>query len=505
MKKLHDLIHSLSQGEKRFVKIRLNGNKSTSLLKTYFELLNKQKTYSFDEINKTVKQTKKLTQSNLSLLYEVVLKHLQSHYSAKNIEFGFRGELSSVKILMDKGLFSEAKSLCKKLILKAHKKEEFAVLKSVYKEYWNIHLLNGELNEASNETIQAELNAVCEKESKIVRLEEMYRMVTTLYYDYFFKKRDQEYQNRVKQVTKTLESLDLNSDTAKHISFEIKSIKSVVLNDLGSHHSIRKKQLKHLMLSPVFESDHLLRLMVLSNTFTLLRSQARVKELSAYIAFMERHFKSMMDGGNDSVFAEKYYDIYFTNHCFIQAWESDGHRLNQLIISFKEIMSKGYITNPLIVGRIYLSLIELQITAGNYKEAGPLLTEFFSLSKKKKYSKHYMEGDLLFLVQNYLQGKIDTFDNALEAFNRKVRRNELELDPDQKALLALLNDLFKETARDIRYYIARLSNKQTYKLFVYKLLSSHSFEEIRSEKFPINDVDYSRNSDVYLSDLNEIV
>ena len=64
MKKLHDLIHSLSQGEKRFVKIRLNGNKSTSLLKTYFELLNKQKTYSFDEINKTVKQTKKLTQSN---------------------------------------------------------------------------------------------------------------------------------------------------------------------------------------------------------------------------------------------------------------------------------------------------------------------------------------------------------------------------------------------------------------------------------------------------------
>jgi len=501
MKKLHDLIHSLSQGEKRFVKIRLNGNKSSSLLNTYFEFLSKQKKYSFDEIEKVVQQSKKLTQSNLSLLYEVVLKHLQSHYRSKNAEYGFRSDLSSVKILMDKGLLNEAKNQCKKLIQKAQKKEEFEVLKSVYKEYWNIHLLNGELSDESNYKIQSDLNAFCEKDNEIVKLEEIYRTVTTLYYNYFFKKRDSKYQTMILQATKLLNEPNLLSDTARHIFFEIKSIEAVVLNDLENHHTIRKKQLKHLIKSPVYELDNLLRLMVLSNTFTLLKSKALVKELDAYVDFMKRYFEPIMDGGSDSVFSEKYWDIFFTNQCFIQSWVPERDKLNILISSFKHIMSKGYISNSLIVGRIYLSLIELHITAENYQVTGPLLTEFFNLSKKKKYSKHYMEGDLMFLVDKYVQGKMDTFDNSLDSLNRKVRRNEIELDPDQKTLLELLNHIFKGSTNEIDYYIKKINNKQTYKLFVYKLLSMDSFDEIREKYFPVNDFDYCKEEDEYLKEL----
>ena len=58
MKKLYDLIHSLNQGEKRHVKIRLKGSKSSSLLNIYFDFLSKQKTYVFEDVQKVLNQSK---------------------------------------------------------------------------------------------------------------------------------------------------------------------------------------------------------------------------------------------------------------------------------------------------------------------------------------------------------------------------------------------------------------------------------------------------------------
>ena len=201
-------------------------------------------------------------------------------------------------------------------------------------------------------------------------------------------------------------------------------------NDLKSHHKYRKKQLKHLLNSPVFEAENLLILMVLANTFSFLKSNGFVNELAAYLDFMESYFEAYISAGADSVFNEKYCDIYFRNHCFVQSWLPDEKKLEDLQSYFERIVSKRLLSNKLLIGRIYLSLVELQIINENYKHVGPLLNVFFNLAKKEKYSKHYMEGDLLFLIASYLQEKIDTFDNSLESLNRKVRRNDIELDSD---------------------------------------------------------------------------
>jgi len=498
MKKLHDLIHSLTQGEKRYVKIRLKGNKSSSLLKTYFDFIGKQKRYSFEDTQKYVGQSVKLTRSNLSLLFEVILKHLRGHYSIKDTEYGLRGSLSEVKILKDKGFYLEAKNQCKKLIKKGGLKEEFEIVKSAYKEYWNLYFLSGELNDKVNDQIQTELNDICEKEKEVLELEELYRTVTNLYYKYFFKKRDVNYQKLVKKVTDFLDESSLLSDKSRHICYEIRSIESVVNNDLESHHGYRKKQLKHLLSSPVFESESLLILMVLANTFSFLKSNGFVNELSAYLSFMERYFEPYMSLGSDSVFNDKYCDIYLRNHCFVQSWLPDEKKLKDLQEYFERVVSKGLLSNKLLVGRIYLSLVELQIINENYKYVRPLLNVFFDLAKKEKYSKHYMEGDLLFLIVSYLQEKIDVFDNALESLNRKVRRNDIELDTDQKVLLELLNDLYKEDLKKASFYLNRLGNKQTYKLFVYKLLTLESFTSIREAHFPIKDPEFKPNNDHFL-------
>lgn len=68
-----------------------------------------------------------------------------------------------MKILIDKGFFNEAKLHCKKIIQKANATEEFEILTSAYKEYWNLHLLNRALNTETNLQIKNQLDATYNK------------------------------------------------------------------------------------------------------------------------------------------------------------------------------------------------------------------------------------------------------------------------------------------------------------------------------------------------------
>ena len=199
MQKLHDLIHRLNKGEKRYIKLKLKANKSSSLLNSYFDFLSKQKSYSFEEVQKVRSQSVSLTKSSLSLLYEVILKNLVHLNGSKNDELALRNDFTIVNILMEKGLTDNAVSFCKKLIRRAEDKEEFGLLKDIYNEYWNLHLLKGELNDETNNSIQTDLKLVCLKDDEITSLRQIFRNVTTIYYNYFFKKRDEQYLTMVEQ------------------------------------------------------------------------------------------------------------------------------------------------------------------------------------------------------------------------------------------------------------------------------------------------------------------
>jgi len=45
---------------------------------------------------------------------------------------------------------------------------------------------------------------------------------------------------------------------------------------------------------------------------------------------MEDYFQSYLETASDSVFTEKYWDIYFRNHCFIQTWLPNENTLIEL-------------------------------------------------------------------------------------------------------------------------------------------------------------------------------
>ena len=198
-----------------------------------------------------------------------------------------------------------------------------------------------------------------------------------------------------------------------------------------------------------------------------------------------------------------YYDIFFLNQCFLQTWNPDQNKIDQLVELFNKIISKNHISNQFLIGRIYLSLIELYLLTGHYKAAIPLLVDFFNLSKKNKYSKHYIEGDIQFLIVNYLLKKNDTFENYLGALNRKIKSYELDLDADQATILSVLNSISKNDLKDMNFYLDSIKNKQSYKIFICKLTKGDSLDKIRKEYFPINDIQYDGDEDIFLEKIKK--
>lgn len=505
MKKLHQLIHSLSKSEKRVVKMRLNSSKSGSLLNKYFDALCKQNTYDFEGVQKDGGKSVTLTKSNLSLLFDVVLKHLRSNENNKDVDVLFRNYLLDVKTLKEKGFYDEAKRRCEKLIKKTQEREEFSITREAFNELWNIHLFQSNLSTEFTEEIQNELDSLEKQEKEVRQLESIYRKATSIYYQFFFKKRDSELKKVLLLVTDKLQQTNFLSDKAKHVFFETKCIEIIILGDIEAHHEIRQKQLLLLFNSMSFEFDHLHRVLVMSHLFVKLKSKGLINELKAYLELFKLCFSVIIEKEKDNVLTEKYYDIHFTNNVYLQVWYPNKQAIRALEEELKLAIEKKWISNSTLISRIYLSVVELNVLSEDYKLALPLLVEFFDFSKKSKYSAHYIEGEIHFLFAQLLLENTDVFENSLDSLNRKIRRYDIELKQDKLCLIELLNAVQNSSVKTSSYYLAKITSRPTFRLYIEKICSRKSMVELRLKQFEIKDVDYKEENDVYINELKKFI
>ena len=126
MKSLFKLVKSLHPSEKRYVNLRLQSNKSNSLLHSYFETLQNQTEYDFDAVsNKYNKTSPKVLKNSLRNLYSNVLKYLRSYNANSDNEGLLADMLRDVRILQEKSMLNEAGKLNKRLLNQSRSLEYF--------------------------------------------------------------------------------------------------------------------------------------------------------------------------------------------------------------------------------------------------------------------------------------------------------------------------------------------------------------------------------------------
>ena len=117
--RLFDLIHSMSQTEKRYFKInsvKKEGGESHQFLEM-FDAISKMSVYDEEELKKQLEETgsSKHLAFRKSHLYDLILSTLRRYHKTKSPEFEVLNLLQDVKITFDRGLFEQAERLIIKL------------------------------------------------------------------------------------------------------------------------------------------------------------------------------------------------------------------------------------------------------------------------------------------------------------------------------------------------------------------------------------------------------
>ena len=505
MKKLHELISSLTQAEKKHVKLRLTSNKDNSLLLDFYCIISKQKTYNLNDIIEQSGKTLKLVQSSLSLLYEIILKDLRYICEEENIEIKLYNSLTDIKTLVFKGFLDEAESRCLKLIYKANINEECNILLQAYEELWNIFLKRGNLNTDELQNLQVEIENTFHKINTIFKLTNWYRISAEHYYNYFFFNKCDRITQNVSYIFENLEQIDLDTNKAKFISLEIKSIESLLKSDVEKHHAIRKEQFLLCISANDREYNKISILLIISHLLTKLKIDRKINEFKAYLGLLQNSFFDFSESQKNYVLMEKYYDIYFTNKIYLQIFLANDKESQELNDHFYEIKNKQLLKNDLLLSRIHCALIELEIFEENYVKALLQIDLYFENFKKYKKTIQYFETLAFEALVICLLNNFDIFLDKLELIRRKLKTIKIDLPQDLQIFIEFLNSYANSDIFAAKQQILLIKNKQTYCLFMYKLIYKLPTRELRQRYLPINDENFNAAQDTFLIQANNLL
>ena len=183
---IHQLIHALSQSEKRYFRIfaslHVKGEQNNYL--KLFDAISKQPVYDEAALVKAFAGQKFTEQFSVTknYLYNIILKSLRSYYSGNDISSKINEGIESAKILFGKGLYKKSAQILKKQKQLARQYEQYEQLLIILQlegevmyRYLNPEKLYAYLEEAGAE-IQ-EIFRIMENLNTIIRLEdEIYKL-----------------------------------------------------------------------------------------------------------------------------------------------------------------------------------------------------------------------------------------------------------------------------------------------------------------------------------------
>lgn len=143
MDQIHQLIHTLSKTEKRYIKrmasLHVRGDENNYI--KLFDLINDQDTYNESTLLNELQLDRNQFAVTKNYLYNVILDSLESYSANKNTNHELDKQLHQVEILFDKHLIVQAKKIAERIKKRATELEQFFVLVKVIElELRMVHL-----------------------------------------------------------------------------------------------------------------------------------------------------------------------------------------------------------------------------------------------------------------------------------------------------------------------------------------------------------------------------
>ncbi len=485
MKSLHKLVHSLSQSEKRYIKLRINASKSNSELSVYFDEFSKLKEYDIKELEKTFKKPATVLRANFNKLYSTTLKNLRLFHSNSSTEHTLQGSLADVQLLLNKGLLDDAKKLNTRIIELAQEKEIFYILNKAYDSEWQLHNFAGTLTRETAAILQVKMKKFSIQQKEIESISELYRAALVAYNEYYFLNKTESVKNELTEIIQNplLSNFDdLKTDQSKMAFCEIKAIHYFIQNDQEKHYEIRQQQFDLIFKSSVYKHDNINKILLTGHMCTYLIHKHSIQKLKKYFSFFHNYFQPMVENSSDSIFIEKYYDVYFQSRIYLLKWTGTDADIKDLLDTVQKVVTENVHVNSKLLGITLWNLAELMLLHNRLKEALKWIIEFQNHSKENKLSSLYIESEIGLLLIYWLSNKEDEFKRKLKFIQHKISSNDYILEKEQFIMFEILTLLSKDVDTnkfDVFAKAITISENRLYKIFLFSIISNTNINEAR--------------------------
>lgn len=481
------------------VKLRLKYLKRESFISNYFDIIAKLEKYDFTTIQIKGGQSVKKTRSNLTILYDIILKTLRECDILDNNKPQCRGEFVDIVTLKEKGLINEAIFKANKLIQKSKEFENFEVVYETLNELWSLHILQGDISKEIYDTINCQIEEYFQKLVDLAELRNLYRRLSLIYYDHYFKKRNYEDLVDLDQVLIDTYRVKKSSDRAIFLIYEIHSMILALKNDLAQNHIIRKSQLKICLTSRVYQQQSLTQLIVFGHIFVYLKSNLFFNEFKTYFKLFKELFYTEIARTQNVILLEKFYNIYFLAISHIAMFLDNEEEFYNSLNKYNKLVKTNEIINKLLAFRIHKNIIEAFLFKSQYKEAIREFQKLFSLKEVSKYSNEYINAELLFIFLQIKLENTELVDSLITSVKNKIIRNEIEISLEQKSFLTGLCDYHFDKFQSADKY--KSDCKQNY---IYKILIDKLHDDKIHYLSPMDPL-YNEAEDIYLKKIKSTI
>jgi hypothetical protein len=432
---LHRLLHSLTQAEKRYVKIfasrHLIGEQNNYML--LFDAVLDQDEYNEEKLKIKLK-TKHLS-SEKNYLFRFVLKSMRTFHAEKNVEKQLKEALLDIRFLIDKRIYDVAVKELEKAKKLAYEFDKFLVLIEI------LALERAIVTEKQSKEVRKRINEINEEAKrvleKLIKLQDGVMLQNAI----FLYQRNSSMLTKTTQeeITKLIEDpfFELGPDEDSfELSYCYLFAKSSYYQQIKDDVSASKYHIELIQLwdkFPHFINEDSLRFKkILSNYLSICMRNGALDE---FPRILDKIRSIPCDSAEEE--AEQFQNVFFFE--FIYYMNTASFEEAEALIPETERGMKKYKTkiNKARELTFYSNISTLLFLKSNYKSAYEWLNKILQDGKSdsRQDIQHYSK--IFQLVLLYELGKYDLMEYTFRSVQRHIKQSEIKLGYEELLLHSL--------------------------------------------------------------------
>ena len=432
---LHRLLHSLTQAEKRYVKIfasrHLIGEQNNYML--LFDAVLDQEEYNEDKL-KTKLKTRHLS-SEKNYLFRFVLKSMRTFHAEKNVDKQLKESLLDIRFLIDKRIYDVAVKELDKVKKLAYEFDKFLVLIEVFA------LERAIVTEKQTKEVRKKIHEINEETRKVLDKLVEWQTGAILQNEIFLYQRHMgsSLPEYVEQITALIENPFFQKEPDSNsfeLSFSYFFAKSIYYQQCNDYIKARDYHLRLIQLwdrFPQYVQEESLRFKkMLSNYLGICM---RIDMFEEFPSTLERIKSIPCDSAEEE--AEQFQNVFFYEflyHMNLAQFDAAEALIPEIEKGMKKYKTKINKARELT---FYLNISTLLFIKSNFKAAYEWLNKIIQDGKSdsRQDIQHYAKVHQLVLL--FELGKYDLLEYTFRSVQRHIKQSEIKLGYEESVLQAI--------------------------------------------------------------------